>query len=92
VKVVLNLVVITGKIKGQHALTGLKNQSPCQPSATFVKVPVQFSDGNSCMRVRIAKTFLHQFQRSGDFLLPSRLLDNFFEPPGQLNGNHLCPR
>src|SRR6266705_406280 len=91
-KITLNLVVIAGEIKSERAFAGLENQTPRQSGATFVKMPVQFSDENSRVRVRIAKALLHQFQRGGNLLFPSCLPDNFFEPLGQLNGNHLCPR
>jgi hypothetical protein len=46
-KIVLNLVVVTGKIKGEQSFLRLKNQSPGQPGSALVNRLSQFSDGNT---------------------------------------------
>ncbi len=91
-KIILHLVVIARKIKDQPALVRLKNQPPRQPGAALVKMFAQLPNRQTGVRVRISKSFDHEFQGGGNLRLPPRFPHNLFEPPGQLNGNHSCPR
>ena len=61
-KIVLNLVVVPGKIEGENTLLRHENQSPSQTGSAFVKPLPKFSDGNSRVRMRIAEAVLHEYQ------------------------------
>ena len=64
-QVILYLVVVPGKIKGEQAFVRDKNQPPSQTCATLVNVPAEFSDGKAGVGVRISKALQHQFERLG---------------------------
>jgi len=89
-KIVLNLVVVPGKIKGEQSFLRHKNQSPGPPGSTLVSSPSQLSDRNSRVRVRISKPLSHEVQSGGDFIFASCLPHDALEPSCQFNGNHPC--
>lgn len=91
-KVVLNLVMVPGKIKGENAFLSRENQSPGQISSALVNSLAQFSDGNSRVRMRISESVSYEFQRGGHFIFAACFPHNRFEPFRQFNGNHACPR
>lgn len=61
-KVLLNLVMVPGKIEGEKTLLRHEDQSPIQTGSAFVNASAKFADGNSRVSVWIPKAVLHQSQ------------------------------
>ena len=91
-KIVLNLVVVTGKIERENTLLRHENQSPSQTGPAFADSLAKFADGNPRVRVRIAEAVLREPQSGRHFIFPTRFPHNLLEPSRQFNGNHVCPR
>ena len=87
-QIILHPAMVARKVEKQNTFVCLKNQPPRQTRPAFVKMFAQFADGKPRVRVRISKTFGHQFERGGNLGLPPGFPHDFLEPLGQFNGNH----
>ena len=55
-QIILHLVVVAGKVKGQNSLVCRKNESPRLAGTAFIKVFAQLADGKPGVDMRVAKT------------------------------------
>ena len=81
-QIILHVVVIARKIKGEHPLLGIKYQPPGQVGAAFKQVFAQFANGNARVGMRIPKASLHLCERGRNLGTPAGLANDVLEPPG----------